>query len=134
MMAKQEHWISAAGCEYSIYYHFVWCTKYSLSRRRGRRMREIHEEIAKKRGIILREQVVNPDHVHLFVTAHPKWSPSQLVKIFKGVTAKFLFERFPELKEKLWKGHLWNPSYYCGTCGDVTKETIRKYIERQKVK
>ena len=28
MMAKQEHWISAAGCVYDIYYHFVWCTKY----------------------------------------------------------------------------------------------------------
>ena len=137
MMAKQEHWISAAGCVYNIYYHFVWCTKYRRPVLVGgvaEYLKQLHEEIAKKRGIMLREQVVNPDHVHLFVTAHPKWSPSQLVKIFKGVTAKFLFERFPELKEKLWKGHLWNPSYYCGTCGDVTKETIRKYIERQKVK
>jgi len=42
-------------------------------------MRELHEEM-KKRGIILREQFINPDHVHLFITAHPKWAPSQLVK------------------------------------------------------
>ena len=74
MMAKQEHWISAAGCEYSIYYHFVWCTKYRrpvLVGEVAAYLRELHEEIAKKRGIILREQVVNPDHVHLFITAHP---------------------------------------------------------------
>ena len=51
-------------------------------------MRELNEE---KRRIMLREQFINPDHVHL-LTAHPKWAPSQLVKIFKGVTAKFLFE------------------------------------------
>jgi len=51
-----------------------------------------------------------------------------------GDPFSWLFEKFPELKKKLWKGHLWNPSYYVGTCGDVTKETIRMYIERQKVK
>ena len=74
MMAKQEHWISAAGCVYSIYYHFVWCTKYRrpvLVGEVAAYLRELHEEIAKKRQIILREQVINPDHVHLFITAHP---------------------------------------------------------------
>ena len=40
-------------------------------------MRELNEE---KRRIILREQIINPDHVHLFITAHPKWAQSQLVK------------------------------------------------------
>jgi len=75
-----------------------------------------------------------PDHVHLFVTAHPKWSPAQLVKIFKGITAKFLFEKFPWLKQQLYRGHLWNPSYYVGTAGDVTKDVIRKYIEMQRTR
>ncbi|MDD3710358.1 MAG: RNA-guided endonuclease TnpB family protein [Methanothrix sp.] len=27
-MTKQEHWISARGCVYNVYYHFVWSTKY----------------------------------------------------------------------------------------------------------
>ena len=75
-----------------------------------------------------------PDHVHLFVTAHPKWAPATLTKIFKGVTAKKLFEKFPQLKEKLWKGHLWNPSYYIGTVGDTTKQVIQKYVELQRTK
>ena len=75
------------GLRYSIYYHFVRCTKYRrpvLVGEVAEYLKQLHEEIAKKRQIILREQVVNPDHVHLFITAHPKWSPSQLVKIFKG--------------------------------------------------
>ncbi|MFA7073382.1 MAG: transposase, partial [Methanoculleus sp.] len=41
--------------------------------------------------------------------------------------------QYPELRKQLWKGHLWNPSYYVGTCGDVTKEVIQKYIATQKV-
>ncbi|MCI1453377.1 MAG: transposase [Lachnospiraceae bacterium] len=42
-----------------------------------------------------------------------------------------LFERHPELRNHLWRGQLWNHSYYVETVGDVSEETIRKYIERQ---
>lgn len=96
-------------------------------------LKQLHEQIAKEKGIILVEQEVMPDHVHLFVSAHPKFSPSNIVKIFKGITAKELFEKFPILRTQVRRGHLWNPSYYCGTMGDVTKAVIMKYIEMQKV-
>lgn len=55
-------------------------------------LKQLHEQIASEKGVTLREQEVMPDHVHLFTTAHPKFSPSQIVKIFKGITAKDLFE------------------------------------------
>jgi putative transposase len=98
-------------------------------------LKQLHEQIAGEKGMILREQEVMPDHVHLFITAHPKFSPSQIVKIFKGITAKELFEKFPILRTRMYnRGHLWNPSYYCGTMGDVTKDIVLKYIELQKVK
>ena len=136
-MTKQEHWVSARGCVYNIYYHMVWSTRYRKPVLVGeveQYLKELNETIARDHGITLVEQEVMPDHVHLFITAHPKFSPCRIVKIFKGVSAKFLFEKFPELKTQLWKGHLWNPSYYCGTMGDVTKDTVQRYIESQKVK
>jgi len=136
-MAKREHWISARGCVYNINYHFVWSTKYRkpvLTGEVAEYLKQLHQQIAEERGIILHTQEIMPDHVHLFITAHPKWSPAQLVKIFKGITAKFLFERFPWLKQQLYRGHLWNPSYYVGTVGDVTKDVIKKYIEMQRTR
>lgn len=136
-MAKQEHWVSGRGCVYNVNYHLVWATKYRkpvLAGAVAQRLKALHKNIANKRGLIIQEEEVMPDHVHLFVTAHPKWSPSQLTKIFKGITAKVIFEEFPELKAQMWKGHLWNPSYYVGTVGDTTKDIIQRYIERQKVK
>jgi putative transposase len=136
-MSKQEHWISARGCVYNINYHMVWSTKYRKKILIGEiadYLKQLHEQIATEKGIMLREQEIMPDHVHLFITAHPKFSPSQIVKIFKGITAKELFEKFPVLRNQLRKGHLWNPSYYCGTMGDVTKDVISRYIEMQKVK
>ena len=43
-----------------------------------------------------------------------------------------LLKEFPELRESLWKGQLWNGSYFCETIGSVSEENILKYIERQK--
>jgi putative transposase len=116
----------------------VWSTKYRKKVLIGEiadYLKQLHEQIAKEKGVILREQEIMPDHVHLFITAHPKFSPSQIVKIFKGITAKELFEKFPKLRDRMYnKGHIWDPSYYCGTMGDVTKAVILKYIEMQKVR
>jgi putative transposase len=136
-MTKKAHWISARGCVYNVNYHFVWSTKYRRKVLVGdvaNDLHILHELIAEQKGVTLVTQEIMPDHVHLFVMAHPKFSPAQIVKIFKGITAKKLFEQHPEIRSKLWNGHLWNPSYYVGTCGDTTKGVVRMYIETQKVK
>lgn len=96
-------------------------------------LRQLHQRIAKERDIKLVEQEIMSDHVHLFVNAHPKNAPADIVKVFKGITAKKLFETHPELKDQV-KAHLWNPSYYVGTCGDATKDVIERYVEMQKVR
>jgi putative transposase len=135
-MVKQGHWISARGCVYTVNYHFVWSVKYRRKVLVGdvaETLADLHVSIAQDKGFVLNTQEVMPDHVHLFVTAHPKFAPATIVKIVKGITAKKLFEQYPDLRKQLWDGHLWNPSYYVGTCGDTTKDVIRKYIETQKV-
>ena len=135
-MSKQDHWISARGCVYNVYYHFVWSTKYRRKILVGsvaEDLRELHQRIARERDFKLVEQEIMPDHVHLFVNAHPKNAPANIVKVLKGITAKKLFETHPELKNQV-KDHLWNPSYYVGTCGDATKDVIERYVEMQKVR
>jgi REP element-mobilizing transposase RayT len=42
-----------------------------------------------------------------------------------------LFIKHPEIRKKLWKGHLWTNSYYVETIGSTSEENIRKYIQRQ---
>ncbi len=32
------------------------------------------------------------DYVYLIITTHSKYSPAQFVKIFKGITAKTIFD------------------------------------------
>ena len=73
-----------------------------------------------------------PNHIHLFISAPPFDAPTNMVKILKGVTGLRLFKKYPELKEGCFGGHIWSPSYYVGTAGDVSAEVIRKYVENQK--
>jgi len=67
----------------------------------------------------------------LFISAPPFEAPTAIVKVLKGVSGLRLFKRYPELKERYWRGHVWSPSYYIGTAGKVSAETIRRYIEEQ---
>ena len=76
-------------------------------------------------------EVGDSDHVHCFISAPPKVNISDTVKILKGTLARRAFMKYPELKNKLRKGILWNHSYYVETVGSISEDAIRKYIERQ---
>ena len=79
---------------------------------------------------LLVARVHDADHVHLFVSAPPKMSILMMVSVFKCVSAKLLFEEFPELKLRLWGGHLWSEGYAVRTAGVVPSWKIEEYINR----
>jgi len=77
-----------------------------------------------------------PDHVHLFVSAPPKFSPAEIVRLFKGITSRRLKKEFKSLRRQYWGEHatLWAEGYYVGTAGHVSAETIQRYIEESQKK
>jgi len=79
-------------------------------------------------------QKIMPDHVHLFASAPPTVSPTDLVKVFKGVSARLLLKEFPHLARKTGRRTLWAPSYFVGSAGNVSAEIIQRYIEEQTTK
>ena len=129
-------YIHGRTCVYNINYHIVWCVKYRrkvLSEKIANRFYELADDIAKEKGFTIVEiKVGENDHVHCFVSAPPKLSITQIVKYLKGITGNRLLDEFPELRKSLWKGHLWNGSYFVETIGSTSEENIRRYIERQK--
>ena len=58
-------------------------------------------------------------------------SISYIAKMSKGISGRLLLYEYPELQKKLWKGELWNPSYYVETVGSISEENIRRYIQKQ---
>ncbi len=134
---KHSEWIASRTCAYNIGYHFVWSTKYRkavLTDPIATRTKECLFTIAQEYGFTIETLEVMPDHCHAFVVAHPKFSPSQVMKLLKGISARKLFQEFPHLKKYLWDGHLWNSSYYVGTAGSVSKTVVQRYIQEQRQK
>ena len=125
------------GYVYSIKYHIVWCTKYRhevLVNEIDDKLKEIIEGIANDNNFTIEEMETDLDHIHLLISCSPQHYIPNLIKALKGVSARLLFKEFPELKNKLWGGHLWNPSYFVATVSETTEEQIREYIKSQKQK
>ncbi|MBW8349337.1 IS200/IS605 family transposase [Bacillus sp. IITD106] len=124
------------GYVYSIQYHLVWCVKYRhkvLVDNIKVRLKELLHQIAEDNGFTIVEMECDLDHIHLLVDCTPQHSIPTMMKALKGVSARLLFKEFPELKRKLWGGHLWNPSYFVATVSEQTEAQIRAYIQKQKV-
>jgi putative transposase len=112
-------------------FHLVWCPK----RRRkiligevARRLREILNQVATEKKVKVLALEIQPDHLHLFVSCSPQMVLHLLVKAFKGRSSNILRKEFPYL---LKLPSLWTNSYFVSTAGNVSSETIRKYIEAQ---
>jgi len=124
---------STRHTKYLCNYHFVWIPKYRrdlLVEEVAEYIKEVLKSIAKELGCEIIALEVMPDHIHLFVNCPPRYSPSYLANYFKGKSARLVLKKFPELR-KYTKGKLWTRSYFVSTAGNVSSETIRKYIEEQ---
>jgi len=128
---------SGGHSKHAMAYHIVWCVKYRrtvLTRAIGDRVKEIVTEIAAAQGCEILSIETDTDHVHVLLRVKPTHQLSKLVQLFKGKSAYILFREFPQIKNRLWGGHLWSPSYYACTVGGAPIETLKKYIESQRTK
>jgi len=122
---------------YNVGYHIVWSVKYRrkvLCGEIAQDLKKILLEICDDKGFVMKEMEIMPDHLHVFVSAKPKFSVSYIYKMLKGIGSRKLFLKHPELRAQLWGKHLWNPSTYVETIGHISEEVVSKYIEDQKIK
>lgn len=131
-MAQIHH---GRGYVYSIQYHLVWCVKYRhkvLNEEITKVLLDLLRNIAVENGFIIEEINSDSDHIHMLVECTPQHYIPDMMKALKGVSARLLLKQQPELKKRLWGGHLWNPSYFVATVSENTEQQIREYILSQK--
>ena len=126
------------GYVYSIQYHIVWCVKYRhkiISPEFETDLLLLLQKIATDNKCSIVEFNTDLDHVHILVDCHPQVYIPSLLKALKGASARALMKKYGNtLKNKLWGGHLWNPSYFIATVSENTESQIREYIQNQKEK
>ena len=120
---------------YDLKYHFVWVPKYRKQLLTGDVavfVKQVFKQIAKEYNWEIEEMAIQPDHVHVFLHAPPKNAPAGIVQVMKSISAREIFQQFPQLRKQLWAGEFWNDGYFVRSVGDqVTAEIIKKYIRYQ---
>ena len=118
---------------YRCEYHFVWVPKYRyqiLVKEVKPRLKDILTELCEWLDITIIEGAICSDHVHMYLSVPPKYSPAQVMKVLKGKSAEYLRREFPELKKRYWEMHIWARGYFVSTVG-IDREIIRKYVKDQ---
>lgn len=120
---------------YDFHFHLVFVTKYRKpifdTDEKQNELKELLYAFTKKNGSEIETVEIMPEHVHMVLSFPPKFAPSSIVKSFKGAAAREWFKLHPEDKEKLYKGHLWSPSFFMRTVGVVSKDIVMEYVRSQ---
>lgn len=118
-----------------LLYHLVFPLKYRksvITEEIGEGLKSICLEISERYEVHFIEIGYESNHVHFLVQSVPSYSVSKMIRMLKSITAKQLFERFPEIKEKLWGGKFWTSGFYVNTVEQYSnEEVIREYVKNQ---
>ena len=134
-MGSPSEYQATAGAVHSLGYHIVWCPKYRKRVLVGpvaARLTELLHAKAAENEWTIEAMELMPDHVHVFVRARPKDSPSFIANQFKGSTSHALRSEFGHLRTSL--PTLWSKSFFVASVGRVSEDTIRKYIDEQTIR
>ena len=125
-------------CKFLLQYHIIWCPKFRFNVFKNgidESLKSILFKISDRYGYEIKEIEVMPDHIHIFISTKPTVAPSDVVRTLKSISAIELFKQYPELKKFYSRcGSLWSKGYFASSVGNVSEETVRRYIQEQKSK
>lgn len=120
---------------YSLTAHIVFVTKYRrkvISKDIHYRLHEIFKETCSKWEAILLEFNGESDHVHLLVRYHPQVQLSKFIANLKTVSSRLIRKEFGDDLSKFYsKPVFWTGSYFVASCGGITVEQLKGYVEQQ---
>ena len=91
-------------CAYDTHYHIVFpvkCRKELLSDLVSKTIKEISKELEQRYDLEIEQVGCDTDHIHILASFHPKYAIGDFIRLYKSITAKRLFLKFPELKKDL---------------------------------
>lgn len=120
---------------YSLSVHIVFVTKYrrkAITAPIMERLREIFSHLCGQWKGELREFNGENDHVHLIVDYPPDVRLSEFVNNLKSVSSRLIRKEFTDTVNQFYsKPVFWTASYFVASCGGVTLEQLKTYVEKQ---
>jgi putative transposase len=97
-----------------------------------RRLNEIFQSTCTKWRCTLKEFNGEADHVHLVISFPPDVQVSTLVGNLKTVSSRLIRKEFADWISRFYrKPVFWSGAYFVASCGGVTLEHLKHYVENQ---
>ena len=95
-------------------------------------LKTVFESVLKAWNCQLIEFNSEADHCHLIVSFPPQKRLSDLVGNLKATASKTMWRKFESKLLKIYRKKVfWTSSYFIASCGGVTIDTLRKYVQNQ---
>jgi len=133
-MTKSSEIRTGRHCVFKLHVHLVFVTKYRkkvFTNEILKDLETIFKDVCQDFETEIIEMNGESEHIHLLLNYPPKVSSSKLVNSLKGVSSRLIRKQHPGLVKYYWKGGLWSPSYFAGSCGGAPLSIIKQYIEQQ---
>lgn len=74
------------------------------------------------------------DHIHILLTYPPQKLLSSLIANLKSTSCQLMWDNFSDHLKEIYgqdKRILWTGAYFVASCGGVTIDQLKKYVENQ---
>ena len=132
----QKEYFSKNHSKFLIKYHIIFVCKYRKQLLVGiieHDMKKIMRHISEMSDFDIEVMETDKDHLHMMVRSEPKLSPLQIVRRLKQMSTSAVWKKYGDLlRHNFYKEHIfWTDGYFVSSIGNVSQETIKKYIENQ---
>ncbi|MFN7247124.1 MAG: IS200/IS605 family transposase [Microcystis sp.] len=97
-------------------------------------LRIVFQNIAEKWEAKVIEINRESDHVHILLTYPPHKLLSSLIANLKSTSCQLMWDNFSDHLKEIYgqdKRILWTGAYFVASCGGVTIDQLKKYVENQ---
>ncbi len=81
-------------------------------------------------GVTIVHGVLSRDHVHMFVEIPPHVSVSDFVRRAKRRSSRKIQQEFEHIRKRYWGQRFWQRGYFSTTSGNITDDTILRYLDK----
>lgn len=132
-----KEYISKNHSKFLIKYHIILVCKYRKQLLVGAfeyDMKKIMRHISEMSDFDIEVMETDKNHLHMMIRSEPKLSPLQIVRRLKQMSTSAVWKKYRDfLRHNFYKEHtFWTNGYFVSSIGNVSQETIKKYIENQR--
>ena len=118
-----------------VMFHFEWCTKYRYKMFQKEKYRNLVSACIRRAASLHKIKIielnVQPEHVHCIASFRLSVSPSRVLQLLKGISARLFFQYHKKAKLRYPRGHLWSRGKFGASVGFVQLDVVKSYVRNQ---